>query len=66
MKVAPSDIRYRVVGVQKVKGVPTPGVLSDGHETRQQAEDKKPTDSAYAHLAEVVGYVSNHRRQDND
>lgn len=64
MKVAPHDIRYAVIGVKKVKGVPTHGIISDGHESRQAAMDKMPTDSAYAHLSQVIGYVSNHRRKD--
>lgn len=64
MKVAPSDIRYAVIGVQKVKGIPTPGILSQGHLTRNDAHEKMPTDSRYAHLAQVIGYVSNHRRED--
>lgn len=61
MKVQPTDIRYMIVGVQKVKGLPTPGVLSKGHATYDDAADKLPIDGRYAHLAKVVGYVSNHR-----
>ncbi len=62
MRVAPGDIKFMVTGVQKVNGIPTPGIISQGHDTRQDAEDKRPTDGQYAHLTDVKGYVSNERR----
>lgn len=63
MKVQPSDIRYAVIGVQKIKGIPTHGIIAQGFLTRNAAHERMPEDSAYAHRAQVIGYVSNHRKQ---
>lgn len=64
MKVAPHDIRYAVVGVQMIQGKPTWGILQSGFLTRNAAHERLPETGRFAHLAQVIGYVSAHRRQD--